>query len=133
MNMRFLAGAAQLLTGDVVESVERRLIWTALAAVLLVAGLVFVLTAAYVGLSSSIGSVYAALILAFACVAAGILGLYMPTVVEEVEDVMEEDQSVAEQVDEKAHEAVDLMGPLQVATSAFMLGMTAGRKVRGGR
>lgn len=131
MITRLLPTLAQLVAGDVVENVERRLLWTAVASAFLLAGLVFILIAAYAGLSGAVGTINAALILAIACAAAGVLGFYMPTVVEEVEDAFEEDQTVAEQVDEKAHEAVDLLGPLQVATSAFMLGMTAGRKVRG--
>ena len=116
------------------DTIERRVVWSTIGALLAVATLVFALTFAFWLLQAQLGGVAAAAILAGACAILAGLAFAMPTVIDRIEERAEDDksavESMAETVDEEANAAVDYLGPLQVVISAFMLGLTSGRQLR---
>jgi len=136
---KLLSLAASRLAASTIDTVERKIVWSAIGGIFFVAGLIFILMFSYFILAAYIGSLRAAGVLALACVVVGIVGFWMPPLLNWIErqaSDADEKSSVAEfaeTVDEEAHNAVDVLGPVQVVASAFMAGLTAGRSVRGQR
>jgi predicted membrane-bound spermidine synthase len=130
-----VAFAAQRVAGRAVDAMERRLVWGGFGAVLSLAALVFLLVAGFVYLQREFGTLSTAAIMAGSCALLGLLGFSMPSVLNWLERQAERDKDpvsrIADEVDEEAHAAVDYLGPIQVAVSAFMLGLSAARGLRG--
>lgn len=130
-------GAARL-AGRAVDSMERRIVWGGLSGFLMLAALTFGLIAGFIYLQSHYGTMQAALALMLACAVAGLLVSFVPAIITKLENRARANaqanttaaERLSETVDEQAHEAVDFLGPMQVAISAFMLGLNAGRGVR---
>lgn len=132
----FGAFVAQRLAVGAVDALERRLIWSGIGAVLMLAAMIFGLVAAYILLARQMDPFAAAGILAIACATLGALGFYMPKVIDAAEEALEEDQqkdpvtAIAETVEEEVEAAADYFGPVQVAVSGFMLGYSAARQLK---
>jgi hypothetical protein len=115
-----------------VDAVERKIVWGGTGAVLVTTALVFLLIAAYQYLLPNIGAVASAGLLGLICGALGILAFFAPKMLSWLEK-----QSGQEEIDpmkaihQEAHAAVDQFGPYKVGLTAFMLGLSAGRGVRG--
>jgi hypothetical protein len=122
------------VAGRAVDAVERRVVWTGLGGVLLLAALVFGLASLFVWLQDELGSQSAALIVAAACAVSGLVLFQIPSLLDSLDRIPGENrdpvEEVVETVDEEAKAAVDYLGPLQVAASAFMLGYAAARQIK---
>ena len=118
-----------------VDSLERRLIWSAIGGFMMSAGAVFGLILAYIFLESEFGARTAVASLAGGCIVVGAIGFWMPTLLEwlrrPTRTSTASSTEIAEAVDEEAHAAVDTLGPIQVIASAFMMGLSAGRSMSG--
>lgn len=136
---KLLSLAASRIAARTIDSVERKIVWSVIGGIFFVAGFIFVLIFAFYGLKGYIGSLPAAGVLALACAAVGIIGFWMPPVLNWIErqasdaDDKSSVAEFAETVEEETQTAVDVLGPAQVVASAFMAGLTAGRSVRGQR
>jgi hypothetical protein len=132
---KLVAFAAERVAGRAVDAMERRLVWGGLGAVLSLAALVFLLVAGFVFLQREIGTLPTATALAAICAILGLIGFAMPSFLGWLEQQAEREKDpvtqIADEVDKEAHAAVDYLGPLQVAVSAFMLGLSAARGIRG--
>ncbi|MGE0629800.1 MAG: hypothetical protein AB7O43_18500 [Hyphomicrobiaceae bacterium] len=124
----------QRAAGSAVDSIERQVVWGGISGVLLIAALVFALVFIFMLLEQSIGAQYASLIIAGGCAVVGVIALQMPAIIAWAEKRESDRESEAEQfveaVDEEAHAAVDYLGPLQLAASAFMLGYSAAHRIK---
>jgi hypothetical protein len=132
---RALSYAASRLASRAVDSVERRIVWGSISAVLMLAALVFVLTATFVYLQAQYGTFQSAIILAVFCAALGFALFWVPSALDRIEELAVKDddgpaEELADAIDEEAREAVDTFGALQVAVSAFMLGLNAARGLK---
>lgn len=117
-----------------VDNIERKVVWGATGAVLCTLALVFLMMAAYLYLSPWLGPVWSAVLLALICAIFGVAAFFAPSILTWLErQAHGEENGTMNAVDEEAHAAVDYFGPLQVGLSAFMLGLSAGRSVRGMR
>jgi hypothetical protein len=122
------------VTGHAVNAVERQVVWGGLGGVLLVSALVFGLVSLFIWLQAEFGAQPAALIVAAICTVSGLLVFQVPSLLDRLERVHDEDkdplENVVDTVDEETKAAVDYLGPLQVAASAFMLGYAAARQLK---
>lgn len=129
-----LSYAATRLAGRAVDTVERKIFWGGLSGILMLAALVFSLTAIFVFLQAQFGVLQTAIALGAGCAVLSILLFWMPSFLTSVERYAEEEESPSEElagaVDAEAREAVDTFGALQVATSAFMIGLSAARGLK---
>lgn len=117
-----------------VDSLERKIVWGATGAVLCTVALVFLMMAAYLYLSPWLGPVWSAGLLALVSAVLGVTAFFAPSILSWLEtQAHPEENRAMGAIDEEAHAAVDYFGPLQVGLSAFMLGLNAGRSVRGTR
>lgn len=135
---RLIAFIASRFASRAIDAVERRLVWSAIGGLLFAAACVFGLMFAFWVLQSEIGAQKAAGILAAGCLVLAIIGFWMPSILnwaerqaESTEDESTTAEEASEAVDEAAHAAVDYLGSLQVVASAFMVGLSAGRSMRG--
>jgi cobalamin biosynthesis protein CobD/CbiB len=131
---KLIAFATRRVTARAVDAIERQVVWTLVGGALLSAAGVFLMISLFWLISSELGPLAAAVILAGVCAVSGLIAFRVPGTIEEIEHHHEDDEptteKIAETVDEEAHAAVDYMGPLQVVASAFLLGVTAARTVR---
>ncbi|KUO60554.1 MAG: hypothetical protein APF80_02535 [Alphaproteobacteria bacterium BRH_c36] len=129
-----LTYTASRLASRAVDSVERRIVWGGIAGIFIIAAFIFALTASFVYLQYHYGTLQTALALTIACAALALIMSWMPTVLDRIEEYADDTgtpaEELAEAVDDEAKEAVDTFGPLQVATSAFMLGLSAARGLK---
>lgn len=120
--------------GKAVDTVERHVIWGGIGGLLLTAAFVFLMTASFVWLQNEIGRQAAALALAGACVVLGLISFKIPALMEWSQRQTAQHQSpveeVKEAVEEEAQAAVDVLGPMRVAASAFLLGFGAARQLK---
>lgn len=116
-----------------VNAVERKIVWGAAGAILVTTALVFLLIAVYQFLLPKIGAVASAGILGVACAGLGALAFFAPKILAWIEEQgrREDELDPMKAIDEEAHAAVDQFGPFKVGMTAFMLGLSAGRTVRG--
>ncbi len=126
--------AANRATHGVVGNVARQASWSALAALLLLAGAVFGLVVAFMVLEAQVGAESAAVILAAISVVAGIVCLSMPTMLDKMEAAAKpaEPATLAETsavVQEEMTQAVDYFGAVRVVASAFLLGFGAAKQL----
>lgn len=136
---RLVAFVAGRFASRAIDAVERRVVWSAIGGLLFAAACVFGLMFAFWVLQSEIGAQKAAGILAAGCLVLAIIGFWMPSILNwaerQAESTEDESTTTAEEageaVDEAAHAAVDYLGSLQVVASAFMVGLSAGRSMRG--
>lgn len=131
-----LTYAASRLASRAVDSVERKIVWGGLSGIFMVAALIFGLTAVFIYLQSHYGTMQSAIALTVGCAALALVVSWMPSILNRVEDYADADgdtpaEELADAVEEDAQRAVDLFGPLQVAASAFMLGLNAARSLKG--
>ncbi|MBU1211208.1 MAG: hypothetical protein KJ587_08040 [Alphaproteobacteria bacterium] len=129
-----LTYTASRLASRAVDSVERKIVWGGIAGIFMIAAFIFGLTASFVYLQVHYGTLQAALILTIGCAALALAVSWMPSALDRIEDYADDTgtpaEELAEAVDDEAKEAVDTFGPLQVATSAFMLGLSAARGLK---
>lgn len=130
---KLVAFAFGRVAARTVDSLERRLVWSAIGGFLICAGAVFALVLAYSLLEAEFGTRTAAAALALGCIGVGLVGLWVPSLLDWADRSAGASTSpaadIAETVDEEAHAAVDALGPMQVVASAFMMGLSAGRTV----
>jgi hypothetical protein len=126
--------AASRATHSALENVSRRVTWTAIAAVFLLAAMVLAIIAAYLVAEPKFGTLRAIGMLAGACALVGILALSVPWMVDKAEQVgRRKSSSVATAVaavDQEAKQAVDYFGAMQVVGTAFLFGLGAARRLR---
>jgi hypothetical protein len=132
-----IAFAVSRVATRTVNSLERKIIWSVIGGLFVAAALTFTLLSAFWGLQAYIGSLRAAGVLALASVLFGVIGFRMPLLLNWLgrqarsAEVAESSVSeIAETIDEEAQAAVDVLGPVQVVASAFMVGVSAGRSMR---
>lgn len=126
--------AASRATSEAVESVTRRITWTAVAVTFMLCALVFGLLLAFWLVEAELGSTYAAGAIAAACAALGVVCLMMPGFIEWVQSLGKTQRSAVSTtvaaVQEEAKEAVDYFGALRVVGAAFLFGMGAARRLK---
>ncbi len=126
--------AASRATSTAMENVARRATWTAGAAAFLLSGLVFALIVAFWVAEQHFGARDAAGIIAIACLAVGIICMFMPSLIDQIERASKKRQSpvatTVAVVDDEAKEAVDYFGALQVVGAAFLFGLGAARRLK---
>lgn len=126
--------AASRATSSAVDSVTRKITWTAIAAVFLLAAFIVALMLAYTMIAAEYGAVIGFTVIAGGCLGIGLVSLVMPTLIERIENFRRERKSAlattADVVDEEAREAVDHFGALQVIGSAFLFGLGAARRIK---
>jgi hypothetical protein len=129
--------AANRATHTAVESVTRRITWTAIAALLLSCALVLALIAAFWFTQPLVGAINAAALMAGGCLVVGLFCLTMPWLIERIEQIGKRQKSpmatTVAVVKDEAKEAVDYFGALQVVGAAFIFGMGAARRLKGNR
>lgn len=126
--------AANRATGDAVAKVSRSIGWYAAGVLMLTVAVGLVLTAIFWLLQSELGSVAAALVIAGAVGLLGGASLAVPSLIaarEKAEELREAEVSPLADVSEEASEAVDYFGAARVLLTAFVLGISAGRTVKG--
>jgi len=114
-----------------VSTLERTVVWSAVGAVFCIMALVFLVLAAYQYMAPSLGGPLSAGLLGVFAAALGVLAFFAPKIMDWLERQVSEPATPVTMIEEEAHAAVDHFGPFQVSLSAFMLGVTAGRTVRG--
>jgi uncharacterized membrane protein YedE/YeeE len=120
-------------------SVSRWASWGAAAALFLASALVFALVALYWWLETQYGPIRAAGIVASGAAMAGVICLSAPAIMDAMERraMAREREKVGpvgvtvEAVNKETEAAIDYFGPLQVLASAFLVGLSTGRKLRG--
>lgn len=127
--MPFFADVASLLTGRKLEMIERRVIWYSVAILMFTIAFIIASIWAFELLASEFGLVNAGIIMIALFLALGAISVMMPTLLPEPEPSQTE--QVVEVVEEEAQAVADALGPIQLAASAFLLGLGAGRRVRG--
>jgi hypothetical protein len=129
--------AANRATHSAVESVTRRMTWTAIAAVLLLCALVLALVVAFWFAEPLVGAINAGALIAAVCLVVGLACLFMPGLIERLEQIGQRKKSpmanTVAVVKDEAKEAVDYFGALQVVGAAFIFGMGAARRLKGNR
>ncbi len=126
--------AANRATGDAVAKVSRSIGWYAAGVLMLTVAVGLVLTAIFWLLQSELGGVAAALVIAGAVGLLGGASLAVPSLIaarEKAEELREAEVSPLADVSEEASEAVDYFGAARVLLTAFVLGISAGRTVKG--
>ena len=126
--------AASRATSNAVDAVTRRVIWSALGAIFLICALVMALALAFWAAEPYLGTLGAAGAVAGGCAVVGLLCLVMPTIIERIER-MREDQGSAvantmQAMDQEAKQAVDYFGAMQVVGAAFLFGLGAARRLK---
>lgn len=115
-----------------VNTVERKIVWSGIGAVLGTIAVVFFLIAAYEFLIPAVGRVWGAGLLALVCALLGVLAFFAPTILAWLEKQFgEKEIKPMEAIHQEAHAVVDQFGPFRVGLTAFLLGLSAGRTVRG--
>jgi len=126
--------AANRATGDAVAKVSRSIGWYAAGVLMLIVAVGLVLTAIFWLLQPELGSVAAALVIAGAVGLLGGASLAVPSLIaarEKAEELREAEVSPMADVSEEASQAVDYFGAARVLLTAFVLGISAGRTVKG--
>ncbi len=126
--------AANRATGDAVAKVSRSIGWYAAGVLMLIVAAGLVLTAIFWLLQSELGSVAAALVIAGAVGLLGGASLAVPSLIaakEKADEQREAEVSPLADVSEEASQAVDYFGAARVLLTAFVLGISAGRTVKG--
>lgn len=128
--------AASRATHSAMESVSRRVTWTVLAAAFLLTALVLAVIALHLVLEPRLGALASVGLIAVGSALIGIACLSMPAILEQIEARRRNRGSptanAVAAIDQEAKEVVDYFGALQVVASAFLFGLSAGRRVRGG-
>ncbi len=122
-----------------VGSVSRWASWGAAAAIFLASSVVFGLVALYWWLETQYGPIASAGIVAAGAALAGFICLSAPAVMDATEraaaararEKVGPVSATVEAVNKETEAAVDYFGPLQVVASAFLVGLSTGRKLRG--
>lgn len=126
--------AANRATHSAIESMTRRITWTAIAAVFFICALVFALIAAYWYAVPQLGPIYASGLVAGGCALIGIVCVSVPAIVDWFKKLAERRRSTmgtaVATVDEEAKEAVDYFGAMQVVATAFLFGISAARRLK---
>jgi hypothetical protein len=126
--------AASRATHNAIENVSRRVTWTAIAAVFLIAAMVLAIIAAYMVAEPRFGALRAIGLIAGACVFAGLVSLSVPWMIDRVEARKRTRSSpmgtAVAAVDDEAKQAVDYFGAMQVVGTAFLFGLGAARRLR---
>jgi len=128
--------AASRATHSAIENVSRRITWTAIGAVFLLAALVLGLIAAYLFAEPFFGPLQSVLLVAAACVIAGLLAMSVPWMVEKMQERRRAQAnaspvaSAVAAVDDEAKQVVDYFGAMQVVATAFLFGLGAARRLR---
>ena len=127
--------AANRATYGGVGNVARKVTWSALAIALLLAGAVLSLVVAFIALDASVGAESAAVILAAACVVAGLVCLSMPHVLDKMDAAVKPAEiptlvETSAVVHDEMTQAVDYFGALRVVASAFLLGFGAAKQLK---
>ncbi len=126
--------AASRATHSAIENVSRRLTWTAIAGVFLIAAFALAVIAVYLVLEPKFGSLRSIGMIAGACTLVGIISLSMPWLIERAEAHSRDQGSPVSNavaaVDQEAKGAVDYFGALQVVGTAFLFGLGAARRLR---
>ncbi len=131
--------AASRATSGAVESISRRAAWYVAGGVVLLFGLFFAVLAVFWIIEPYYGPIQAAVLVASACLVAGLACFVIPGIVQFVQrkrvKVQSASTSVVEEtleaVNTEAAEAVDYFGPLKVMATAFMFGLGAAKQLRG--
>jgi hypothetical protein len=126
--------AASRATHTAIESVSRRLTWTAIAVVFLLAAFILAIIALYIVLEPRFGALHTVGMIAGGCVLIGVISMAMPTLIERAETRARDHGSptanAVAAVDQEAKDAVDYFGALQVVGTAFLFGLGAARRLR---
>lgn len=126
--------AASRATHNALENVSRRLTWTAIAVVFLLASFILAMIALYIVLEPHFGALHSIGMIAGGCVLLGIFCLSMPWMIERAEARTRDHGSATANavaaVDQEAKEVVDYFGALQVVGTAFLFGLGAARRLR---
>lgn len=126
--------AASRATSSAVESVTRKITWTATAIVFMLSAFVVALILGYSLIEPYLGAANALGAIAGTCFVVGLACILMPTLIEHIEKLRRERQSPVEAsvavVEQEAREAVDHFGALQVVGSAFLFGLGAARRLK---
>jgi hypothetical protein len=126
--------ATSRATHSALENVSRRVTWTAIAAVFLLAAMVLAIIAAYIVAEPKFGTLRAIGMLAGACALVGVIALSVPWMVDKAEQRARRKPSTVSSavaaVDQEAKQAVDYFGAMQVVGTAFLFGLGAARRLR---
>ena len=126
--------AASRATHTALENVSRRLVWSAIAALFLLAAFVLAVIALYLVLSPEFGPLNTIAAIAGGAALIGIVCLSMPWLINRAETRTRDHGSPAANavaaVDQEAKDAVDYFGALQVVGTAFLFGLGAARRLR---
>lgn len=126
--------AASRATHSAVENVSRRVTWTAIAGVFLLAAMVLAIIAAYLLAEPRIGALQAIALIAGACVLIALVSMSVPRMIEKAEARRRDKGSAvataAAAVDAEAKQAVDYFGAMQVVGTAFLFGLGAARRLK---
>jgi MFS family permease len=126
--------AANRATHSAIDSVARRITWTAIAATFFLCALVFGLIAGYWYANRFVEPLLAAGIVAGGCVVIGLICLFAPSFIDWVKSLFERKRSPMQTAvgtaKEEAAEAVDYFGAFQVVGAAFLFGLGAARRLK---
>ena len=126
--------AASRATHTALENVSRRLVWSAIAALFLLAAFVLAVIALYLVLSPEFGPLNTIAAIAGGAALIGIVCLSMPWLINRAETRTRDHGSpganAVAAVDQEAKDAVDYFGALQVVGTAFLFGLGAARRLR---
>lgn len=126
--------AASRATHSALENVSRRLTWTAIAVVFLLAALVLAIIALHLVLEPRLGALASVGAIAGGSALIGITCLSMPWLIEQIEARKRDRGSpmshAVTAIDEEAKEVVDHFGALQVVATAFLFGLSTARRLR---
>lgn len=126
--------AANRATHTAIDSVARRITWTAIAAVFFICALVFALIAGYWYAVRFVEPLYASGLVAGGCILVGLIALSVPSIVDWFKSLGERRKSTMETAVDtakaEAREAVDYFGAMQVVGAAFLFGMGAARRLK---
>ncbi len=133
------AYAANRATSGAVESISRRAVWFVAGGLVLLLGCFFAVLAAFWSLEPVYGPIQSAGVIAASCLAIALLCFAVPAVVQYQEKrrarlAAKTADPVADTINAvnvETAEAVDYFGPLQVMSSAFMLGLGLARQIKG--
>jgi hypothetical protein len=126
--------AASRATHNAVENVSRRVTWTAIAGVFLLAAMVLAIIAAYLLAEPRLGALQAIALIAGVCVLIALVSMSVPAMIERAEARRRDKGSAmataAAAVDAEAKQAVDYFGAMQVVGTAFLFGLGAARRLK---
>ncbi len=134
----FVRYAANRATHGVVEDITRKATWGGLAVVMLLVGSVFAILMIFWWLETYFGAIAAGGIIAAVCIAAGIVFMMMPKIIERAEEkqkaleqgALSPSGEVVTAVNQEMSEAVDYFGPIRVVGTAFVLGFGIARRIK---